>query len=63
MIEIDCNCGQIVPVRGIETTLRNEDYMPVTVYCKCGAKYRVNLHMDILEEGNGKFEMNEDSDL
>ena len=56
MIEVDCICGQIIPVKKIETTLHNEDYMPVEVSCECGAKYRVNLHMDILKEGNPLYQ-------
>jgi hypothetical protein len=47
-IEVDCNCGRMVPVEGIETTLSNEDFTPVKVTCKCGEQYEVSLRMSIL---------------
>ncbi len=54
-IEVECICGRSVPVEGIETTLMNEDYKPVEVTCKCGERYRVKLHMDILGKKKGRI--------
>lgn len=47
-ISVECQCGESVPVREIKTELWNEDWSPVTVTCKCGERYKVELHMSFL---------------
>lgn len=47
-ITIDCQCGKLVPVEGLDDTLQDEDYSPVFVNCECGERYEVMLHMNFL---------------
>jgi hypothetical protein len=54
-IEVNCSCGETLDT-GIKDNFdlnRNcEDWVSKEISCNtCGAKYRVNLHVDILKEG------------